>query len=78
MGELFGGKFNPDNVTWVADAIVKAVTSAQKDVQPATVAYHQLADTAKVRNRAFDEGTIDPFVRTIQLVRNDGQQALIC
>lgn len=78
VGELFGGKFNPDNVTWVADAIVKAVTLAQKDLTPATVAYHQLADTARVRNRAFDEGTIDPFVRTLQLVRSDGQKALIC
>ncbi|MCP1383950.1 neutral/alkaline non-lysosomal ceramidase N-terminal domain-containing protein [Runella salmonicolor] len=78
VGKLFGGEFNEANVTWIADAMVKAVTLAQKDLQPATVAYNQLADTARVRNRAFDEGTIDPFVRTMQFVRNDGQKALLC
>lgn len=78
VGKLFGGEFKPENVTWVADAIVKAVTLAQKDLQPASIAYHAIADTAMVKNRAFDEGTIDPFVRTVQFVRNDGQKALLC
>jgi neutral ceramidase len=78
VGKLFGGEFKPENVTWVADAIVKAVTLAQKDLQPASIAYHAIADTARVKNRAFDEGTIDPFVRTVQFVRNDGQKALLC
>lgn len=78
VGEMFGGKFKPENVTWIADAIVKAVQLAQKDLQPATVGYSEIADTARVRNRAFKEGTIDPYLRTLQIVRNDGQKALLC
>ncbi|AEI49500.1 neutral/alkaline non-lysosomal ceramidase N-terminal domain-containing protein [Runella slithyformis] len=78
VGKLFGGEFNEKNVTWIADAIVKAVQLAQKNVQPASIGYHELADTARVRNRAFEDGTIDPYLRTIQFIRQDGQKALLC
>ena len=78
VGEMFGGKFKPENVTWIADAIVKAVTEAKKNLQSATISYNEIADTARVRNRAFKEGTIDPYLRTIQIIRNDGQKALLC
>ncbi len=78
VGKLFGGEFNEANVTWIADAIVKAVKLAQKNVQPASIGYHELADTARVKNRAFKEGTIDPYLRTVQFIRQDGQKALLC
>lgn len=78
VGKLFGGEFNEANVTWIADAIVKAVQLAQKNVQPASIGYHELADTARVKNRAFKEGTIDPYLRTVQFIRQDGQKALLC
>ncbi|WP_428657333.1 neutral/alkaline non-lysosomal ceramidase N-terminal domain-containing protein [Runella sp.] len=78
VGKLFGGEFNEANVTWIADAIVKAVQLAQRNVKPAAIAYHEIADTARVRNRAFDDGTIDPYLRTLQFVREDGQKALLC
>lgn len=78
VGRLFGGKFNPDNVTWIADAVVKAVQLAQKDIRPASVGYHEVADTARIRNRLIKGGPIDPYIRTLQLVRNDGTKALVC
>lgn len=78
VGKLFGGEFNEANVTWIADAIVKAVQLAQKNLQPASIGYHELADTARVKNRAFKEGTIDPYLRTVRFIRQDGQKALLC
>jgi neutral ceramidase len=78
VGKLFGGEFNEANVTWIADAIVKAVQLAQKNVQPASIGYHELADTARVKNRAFKEGTIDPYLRTVRFIRQDGQKAILC
>jgi neutral ceramidase len=78
VGELFGGKFKPENVTWIADAIVKAVQLAQKDVKPASIGYHEIADTSRIRNRLIKGGPVDPYLRTIQFVRNDGKKALLC
>ncbi|MEZ4902578.1 MAG: neutral/alkaline non-lysosomal ceramidase N-terminal domain-containing protein [Spirosomataceae bacterium] len=78
VGEMFGGKFKPENVTWITSAIVKAVTEAQKNLQTAVIDYGAKADTARVRNRAFKEGVIDPYLRTIQISRKDGKKALLC
>lgn len=78
VGELFGGKFKSENVTWIADAIVKAVQLAQKDVKPASIGYHEIADTARIRNRLIKGGPVDPYLRTVQFVRNDGKKALLC
>ncbi|MFN8349321.1 MAG: neutral/alkaline non-lysosomal ceramidase N-terminal domain-containing protein [Spirosomataceae bacterium] len=78
VGELFGGEFNPKNVTWIADAIVKAVQQAQKEMKPASIGYHEVADTARIRNRLIKGGPVDPYVRTVQFVRNDGKKALLC
>lgn len=78
VGELFGGKFKPENVTWIVDAIVKSIQLAQKDVKPASIGYHEIADTARIHNRLIKGGPVDPYLRTIQFVRNDGKKALLC
>ncbi len=78
VGKLFGGEFNEANVTWIADAIVKAVQLAQKDVKPASIGYHSIADTAHIRNRLIKGGPVDPYLRTVQFERNDGKKALLC
>lgn len=78
VGELFGGKFNPKNVDWIADAIVKAVYLAQKDLQVATLTYQESADTARVYNRLFEEGTTDPWLRMLRFERQDQKRALLC
>lgn len=78
VGELFGGKFKSENVTWIADAIVKAVQLAQKDMKTTSIGYHEMADTARIRNRLIKGGPVDPYLRTIQFVRNDGKKALLC
>jgi len=78
VGELFGGEFNPKNVDWITNAVVKAITLAQKDLQPGSMAYYEKADTARVYNRAFEEGTTDPYLRMLRLTRTDKKTALIC
>jgi neutral ceramidase len=77
-GKLFAGNFNPDNVERIAEAIVQAIAQAQTKLRPARVGYGQVADTLHVRNRAFEGGTIDPYIRTLQFVQDNGQKALLC
>jgi neutral ceramidase len=78
VGTLFAGEFNPKNVDWVADAIVRAVTLAQKDLKEGTVTYQESKDSARVYNRAFEEGTTDPFLRVLRFDRKDQKRALLC
>ncbi|MFN4144360.1 MAG: neutral/alkaline non-lysosomal ceramidase N-terminal domain-containing protein [Runella sp.] len=78
VGRLFSGKYDPQNVEWIAEAIVQAIELAQEDLQPATVAYQEIADTARVYNRLIDNGPTDPYLRMIRFLRSDGQSALLC
>jgi neutral ceramidase len=77
-GELFGGKYNAANVTLIANAIIKAITDAQKNLIASQISYQQVADTTHVYNRFIDNGAEDPFLRTIRLIRSDGSSALLC
>jgi hypothetical protein len=77
-GELFAGKFNPDNVNRIATAIAKAIQLADSQAKPAQMAYCEVSDTVHVRNRAFDGGSTDPMIRNIEFLRNDGQKAILC
>jgi neutral ceramidase len=77
-GELFAGKFNPDNVDRIAEAISKAIQLADSQLKPTQMGYCEVSDTVHVRNRSFDGGTTDPMIRNIEFLRNDGQKAIIC
>jgi len=77
-GKLFAGKFNPDNVERIAEAMAVAIQLAQNQCQPARVGYGQIADSLHVHNRAFEGGHIDPYIRTVQFVQENGQKALLC
>jgi neutral ceramidase len=77
-GKLFAGDFNPANVERIANAIVQAIEQAKAQLKPARVAYGEVADTSHVRNRAFEGGGTDPYVRTLQFVQDNGQKALLC
>ena len=77
-GKLFAGEYNPANVERIAEAMAVAIQLAKSQCQPTRVGYGQIADSLHVRNRAFEGGGIDPYIRTVQFVQQNGQKALLC
>jgi neutral ceramidase len=77
-GWLFAGDYNPKNVENIADAIIKSIEIAQKELLPTRIGYQEIADTAHVYNRLMAGGPTDPQVRTLRLQRQNGTSALLC
>jgi neutral ceramidase len=77
-GKLFAGEYNAKNVEMIANAIVKSIELAQKELLPTEIGYQQKSDTAHVYNRLIDNNPTDPQVRTLRLLRQNGTSALLC
>jgi len=77
-GKLFAGAYDAATVEIISQAIIKSIAEAQKNRQPATIGFGEVKDTLDIRNRLVgDEGIIDPWVRNIEFVKQDGKKALI-
>ncbi|WP_090341281.1 neutral/alkaline non-lysosomal ceramidase N-terminal domain-containing protein [Dyadobacter koreensis] len=77
-GKLFAGAYDAATVENISQAIIKSIQDAQKNTQPATIAFGEVKDTLDIRNRLVgEEGILDPWVRNIELIKADGKKALI-
>lgn len=77
-GKLFAGAYDAATVENIAQAIIKSIADAKKNLQPATIGFGEVKDTLDIRNRLVgDEGILDPWVRNIEFVKADGKKALI-
>lgn len=77
-GKLFAGAYDAATVEHIAQAIIKSIAEANKNVQPATIGFGKVKDTLDIRNRLVgDEGILDPWVRNLEFVKTDGKKALI-
>jgi neutral ceramidase len=77
-GLFFSGKYDPATVETLADAIVLAIEKAKDQLGSAQLMYLEGRDSLNVRNRLVGaEGGIDPEVRSIAFVKNDGQTAIL-
>ena len=77
-GKLFAGPYNAEVVENVAQAVIKSINEAKKNVQPATVSYGEAKDTLDIKNRLVGkEGIVDPWVRNLEIVGANGQKAFI-
>jgi neutral ceramidase len=77
-GKLFAGPYDAAVVENVSQAIIRSIHDAKKNLQPSTVAFGEVKDTADIKNRLVGkEGIVDPWVRNLQFSGADGKKALI-
>lgn len=75
---FFSGKFDPAIVENLANAFHKAITDAQKKVEPVQLTYMESLDSVDIRNRLVgEEGGIDPEIRSAAFVTKSGQKAIL-
>ncbi len=77
-GKLFAGPYDAAVVENVAQAIIKSINEAKKNIQPATIGFGEVKDTVDIKNRLVgEEGIVDPWVRNIEFTGANGQKAMI-
>lgn len=78
-GELFAGAYDPDVVSFITRAIALSVSAANRQKKPAKIGYSEIQASNTVRNRLVGDqkGTIDPWLRFMKIVKNDGKTALL-
>ncbi len=77
-GLFFSGKYDQATVDRLADAIFQAIVNAKAKLEPARIMYLESRDSLDIRNRLVgEEGGIDPEVRSIAFVKNNGEKAIL-
>ncbi|MBO9615353.1 MAG: neutral/alkaline non-lysosomal ceramidase N-terminal domain-containing protein [Dyadobacter sp.] len=75
---FFSGKFDPAIVENLANAFHKAITDAQKKVEPVQLTYMESLDSVDIRNRLVgEEGRVDPEIRSVAFVNKSGEKAIL-
>jgi hypothetical protein len=78
-GEVMAGDFDPKQVDFIVERIVRAIDAAQKQLSPIRLGFDQVYQADMVRNRIWgNAGTLDPFIRLLKLENAAGQTALLC
>ena len=76
-GRLFAGTYNPDIVEWISEKIYQVVKYAGEDTKQASIGYASFKTEGLIYNRlVFDEGTVDPWLRVIQMNKTSGERAI--
>ncbi|GLU54198.1 hypothetical protein Dfri01_36590 [Dyadobacter frigoris] len=77
-GKLFAGPYDAAVVETVAQAIIKSINDAKKNIQSATIGFGEVKDTLDIKNRLVgEEGIVDPWVRNLEISGANGQKAMI-
>lgn len=75
---FFSGGYNQENVDLIANAIIKAIVKAKANIEPAKMTYMEALDRVDIKNRLVgEEGTIDPEIRSMVFVKDNGQKAIL-
>ncbi len=77
-GNTFAGEYRPEVVEFLSEQFATAIQLAESDLVKTKIAYAKIAAPEYVVNRLVgDKGSIDPFVRIIELRREDEKSAVI-
>jgi len=77
-GDKFAGEYNPAVIDFLSLQFKKAIQLAESDLKKTKIAFTKVAAPDYVVNRLIgEEGSIDPYVRLIELRREDEKRALI-
>jgi hypothetical protein len=71
------GAYRDSVVQFLADAIVRSVSEAAKNVLPSRLTYGAIPVPDAVENRLIDGGNEDPFLRVIEVKRRDSSRLVL-
>jgi neutral ceramidase len=80
VGSLFSGDFDTAVVNYISDQVVTAIQSASQSTMNATIGFSAIEAGGLVTNRLVGDqmGQIDPWLRLIQIKKDNGETALFC
>jgi neutral ceramidase len=74
---LLYGDYQDSVVHFIADAIVRSIALASSSLRPARLSTGAIAAPGPVRNRLTDDGFEDPYLRVLEVRRDDGSQGVL-
>ncbi|MBC8216191.1 MAG: neutral/alkaline non-lysosomal ceramidase N-terminal domain-containing protein, partial [Candidatus Marinimicrobia bacterium] len=78
LGKKFAGDFDSRIVDMLSSAVIKCIQQAEKNLEPAEIAYSQYDAGELVANRLVGEkGIIDPWFRVVTIKKASGSVALM-
>lgn len=76
VGRLFAGKYDSKIEELVSDSVIKSIKDAQKSLSTYTLNYEEDIDEKDIINRMFDDGKIDPVIRSL-VFTSEGRKKVI-
>lgn len=77
-GLLFAGSYDEQVVVDLADAMFNSILKSRSQTYSAKINYREAVDSLHVRNRLVgEEGTIDPEVRSVEFITEQGQKIML-
>lgn len=77
-GELFGGKYDPAIVEFLAEQFCKAILASEQDLAAGKVSYSEVIDDEDVRYRInLPGGQRDKEIRALSFMKNSGEKAYL-
>ena len=78
IGELFGGEYNPDVVSWLASQVAQAVIDAVADLKPGQLGVSNFHARDFVKNRLVgDDGLVNDDFLVIKAQQTGGRVAVL-
>ena len=78
-GNIFGGKYDQNNLDFITSKTREAINEAIKDLKKSKIGFGSIYAADFIKNRLVGDsiGTHDPFLRVIKIIRDDGKKASI-
>ena len=78
-GNIFGGKYDQNNLDFITSKTIEAINEAIKDLKKSKIGFGSIYAADFITNRLVGDsiGTHDPFLRVIKIIRDDGKKASI-
>ena len=78
-GNIFGGKYDQNNLAFITSKTIEAINEAIKDLKKSKIGFGSIYAADFITNRLVGDsiGTHDPFLRVIKIIRDDGKKASI-
>ncbi len=77
-GKLIAGGYDADIVRLICKQTVEAVKKAEENIGEGKIGYHQVNASRFVKNRLIENGKTDPWIRILNLEKEQGEKAVFC
>ncbi len=77
LGNAIAGEYDSTIIDFLTDKVLESIVLAENDIQAATIGFLKSDNSDLIRNRLVGEqGTIDPWLRILNITRKDSSTAL--